>query len=229
MSLDDYLEKSYAEGYRQQIADEENVPRSLPFFATAFAVLVAIIAASKDLIPDPSLDYYPIIVWVLILLLTICLLASMIYLLIALWPRDFKYVMSELDLHNYVVELRKYYAFDADLSEEDRAAAILEDLRDELSKQYRIGAANNRAINFGRASKRATALCLLVIALILAFVMIAVILGNEKYVGASNAGAGRQSENRGSSQTITDARPAGTNSQEAIPAALTDYKEGRMD
>jgi len=109
MSLDDYTEKFYADGYRQQIADEENVPRSLPFFATAFAVLVAIIAASKDLIPVPSLGVYPIVVWVLMLLLAICLLASMVFLLITLWPRDFKYVMSEPELHNYVVGLRQYY------------------------------------------------------------------------------------------------------------------------
>ena len=174
MSLDDYTEKFYADGYKQQIADEENVPRSLPFFATAFAVLVAIIAASKDLIPAPSLNSYPIAVWVLMVALAVCLLTSMLFLLIALWPRDFKYVMSEPELYNYVVKLSEYYEYDVALTDEHRAAAILEDLRDELSKQCRTGAENNRAINFGRASKRATALCLLVIAPILAFVMIAV-------------------------------------------------------
>src|SRR5258708_4096470 len=117
MSLDDYTEEFYADGYKQQIADEENVPRSLPFFATAFAVLVAIIAASKDLIPAPSLNSYPIIVWVLMVALAFCLLTSMVFLLIALWPRDFKYVMSEPELYNYVVKLREYYEYDAALTD----------------------------------------------------------------------------------------------------------------
>src|SRR5258708_31304307 len=111
MSLDDYTEKFYTDGYRQQIADEENVPRSLSFFATAFAVLVAIIAASRDWIQTPSWGAYSIVVWALMLLVAICLLTSMIFLLIALWPRDFKYVMSEPELHDYVVKLRMYYEF----------------------------------------------------------------------------------------------------------------------
>lgn len=229
MSLDDYTEKFYIDGYKQQLADEENVPRSLPFFAAAFAVLVAIIAASKDLVPTPALSAYSIAVWLLLLLLALCLLASMFFLLLALWPRDFKYVMSEPALHDYVEELRKYYAFDATLSEEDRTAAILEDLRAELSDQYRTGAANNRAINFGRASKRATALCLLVIALILAFVMNAVMLGNAKILGVSDATTGRQVEDRGSSQTNAGPGPAGTNSPKAVPAASSDDKKGRVD
>lgn len=229
MSLDDYTEKFYVDGYRQQLADEENVPRSLPFFAAAFAVLVAIIAASKDLVPTPTLNAYSIVIWILVLLLALCLLASMVFLLIALWPRDFKYVMSEPALHDYVEELRTFYAFDATLSEEDRTAAILEDLRAELSNQYRTGAANNREINFGRASKRATALCLLVIALILAFVMNVVILGNAKTLGVSDASAGRQIENRGSSQTNASPGLPGTDSSKTVPATSPDDKKGRVD
>ncbi len=227
MSLDDYTEKFYTDGYKQQIADEENVPRSLPFFATASAVLVAIIAASKDLIPGFSWTVYSAWIWALIALLALCLLASMILLLFALWPRDFKYVMSEPELHNYVEQLRKFYSLNSTLSASQREAAILEDLRIALSSQYRVGAANNRAINFGRASKRATAFCLLVFALILAFAMIASILVNIKIEGASNAG--RQGENRGSAPADTGSRSAGEFPPKAASPTSPDNKKGRMD
>jgi hypothetical protein len=43
MTLDEYLEELAVEGYRQQLADDENVPRSLPFFA---ASLVPILMAA---------------------------------------------------------------------------------------------------------------------------------------------------------------------------------------
>ena len=180
MSLNDYAEKFYAGGYKQQITDEENVPRSLPFFATASAVLVAIIAASKESIPAISWTAYSVSIWTLIFLLAGCSLSSMLFLLQALWPRGFKYVMGEPVLHNYIEELRQFYALNGTLTEDEQAAAILEDVRAELSNQYRQSAADNRAINFGRASKRATAFCLLVFALILAFAMIATILVHSK-------------------------------------------------
>jgi hypothetical protein len=151
----------------------------------------------------------------------------MVLLLFALWPRDFKYVMSEPALHDYVEELREFYSLNNALSAEEQEVAILEDLRIELSNQYRVGAANNRSINFGRASKRATAFCLLVFALILAFAMIATILVTIKIEGASNAG--RQGEDRRSAPADTGSRPAGESPSKAVPPAGPDNKKGGMD
>jgi hypothetical protein len=74
MELDEYLEKLAAEGYRQQLADEENVPRGLPFFAASLAVLVAIAGAIRDSIPAPEWAVYPAVIWGLLILFALTLL-----------------------------------------------------------------------------------------------------------------------------------------------------------
>lgn len=227
MSLDEFTERFFSDGYKQQIADEENVPRSLPFFAAAFAVLVAIVGASKDALPPPSLHLFSVAVWALLTLLALCLLFSMVYLLLALWPRDFKYAMKETELHDWVQNLRQYYTFDESLTDEERSDAILEDIRESLNEQYRNAAVNNRAINFQRAAKRATALCLLVFALMFAFAMVGLILGHQEFDRASNDG--RQRESGGSSETHTSAGFSGTSSQEAVRAAFAGNPKGCVD
>lgn len=46
--LDDYVERVVLDGYRQALNDEENVARSLPFFAAALALLAALAGAIRD-------------------------------------------------------------------------------------------------------------------------------------------------------------------------------------
>ena len=174
MALDEYLDKLAAEGYRQQLADEENVPRSLPFFATSLAVLVAILGAIKDWIPKLDGSVLHSVIWGLLALLAFCLALIIYFLREAVRRRDYKYIMDELALAKYVSALRDYYADapDRDLAE----AAILADVESELGRQYRAAAVNNRTINFDRARARASAFEVLIFALLLAFAVIATTL-----------------------------------------------------
>jgi hypothetical protein len=227
MALDEYLEKLAAEGYRQQLADEENVPRSLPFFAASLAVLVAILGAVKEWIPAPSWSVYPVVIWLLLGALAASLLLIMYFLRESVRKRDFIYVMDENALADYVTKLRRFYELNTSLAVEESEAAILADLQAELGRQHRDAAVNNRLLNFRKARARATAFEVLVFALLLAFVIVATILWQHSRTGDPDARR-LQSQDRGSAQTgQPDGRP-GTGAPQADPAAAPGGQEGRV-
>jgi hypothetical protein len=228
MSVDQYLEKIVADGYKQQIADEENVPRSLPFFATSLAVLVAILGVVRSSIPPMSLSWFPIAIWSLLGLLAISLLLVIYFLWRAVHKRDFKYVMSEVDLFAYAANLKQYYELDQNLMPDEREDAIIEDVRSELIKQYRDAATNNRFNNFQRGSARATALSSLVSVMLFAFVMIALILIHERFAGEIH-GCRVEDKDRGSSQAEIASRLTGPRAPQAGSAVHSNDHEGRVD
>jgi protein-S-isoprenylcysteine O-methyltransferase Ste14 len=228
MALDEYLEKLAAEGYRQQLADEENVPRSLPFFAASLAVLVAILGAIKDWIPAPSSSAYPLVIWALLGVLAFTILVIMYFLREAVRKRDFKYVMNEHKVAKYAEDLRLFYEPDASLTAEACEAAILADIQAELARQYRDAAVNNRALNFRRASARSTAFEVLVFALLLAFAIIAIILWQHNRTGERDVGS-VQGHDRGTAQARDLYGRPGSRTSQARPATDANHQEGRLD
>jgi hypothetical protein len=46
--LSDYLEKTFADAYRKEIDQEENIWRSLPFFAATLALQLTAVAQIRD-------------------------------------------------------------------------------------------------------------------------------------------------------------------------------------
>jgi len=49
-----YIEKTLADSYRKEIDQEENVWRSLPFFAATIALQLAALFQMIDKLPDPA-------------------------------------------------------------------------------------------------------------------------------------------------------------------------------
>ena len=237
MELDEYLEKLAAEGYRQQLADEENVPRSLPFFAASLAVLVAILGAIRDSIPVPEWAAYPAVIWGVLILFALTLLMVIIFLGLAVWGRKFRYIMNEAEIAAYAAGLLSYYELDPNLTEAGRKTAALKDLRVLLTRQYGEAAMYNRALNFRRAGARATAFEALIFALFLAFMLIAIILPwhgrpgettgdrNVRSIQSQDRGG---AQDRGSAETGQLHRRAGPDMEETAPAAAPDHQKGRV-
>lgn len=230
MPLDDYLEKFATDGYRQQIADEENVMRSLPFFATALAVIIAGLAAVKNLIPAFSMHHiFPIVVWSVFVLLGLCLVTSMVFLFVAVRRRRFEYVMNEVALHNYAAQLREFYDADRNLTNAQREEAVLEDIRTEVYRQTREAANHNRHINFLRAAARAQALWFLLVAIFLALVLVAIILADTKIDGVPRGSYGQGQQSGRGSQTVKRAGLTGQHPPKAGSTANRGGQERRLD
>lgn len=149
----DHIEKTFADGYRKEIDQEENVWRSLPFFAATLALQIAALAGVADRLP-------PLVGagrwWVLAPLLTAggstCL--ALLGMAAAIYPVRFAYLSPEPELLDYVQTLDEAEranppaeAVTAGAARDDAVTA----LKTELAKQYAAATHRNRRINQRRA------------------------------------------------------------------------------
>lgn len=166
-ALLDHLEKTLGDNYRKEIDQEENVWRSLPFFAATLAVQAAVLSAvSSDL--SGLAGRHLILAWCLLALAGLFNLGVLFLLYRVIRLRPFKYVAAEPALFAYAEKLAR-----ADKADEGDALIAFKRL---LAGQYAVTTANNREINQARATGRARAgLCLLA-SLLAILVLIAFIL-----------------------------------------------------
>jgi hypothetical protein len=180
--VSEYLEKILSDAYKREIDQEENVVRSLPFVAATLAVLFTIISLSRESIPKYTNSYYENFIYALLILLIAAVSLIIWYLLIAVRPRRFEYLMSEKDLKQYADDLRHYYS-QIHTRASDIEQKLMVDLRQTMVDQYSVGAMNNRANNVSRARARARSFTSLVVALGLAFMLLVTISVHEALKG----------------------------------------------
>lgn len=197
----EYLEKYAADGFKRESDQEENVVRSLPFFATSFGVLLAFLSLARGAMPTWSFAPLPLAAYALLALILISLLLLIWFLFQAVRPRDFEYPMREAALVEYAKKLSGYYeqgdstaavsnvegsaeptgtATDAAILER----AVVEDLRAAVLTQLATAAEISRGNNTKRLAARAGAFITLMTALIFALLLFVVILAGDKLPGA---------------------------------------------
>lgn len=151
----DHIEKALVDSYRKEIDQEENVWRSLPFFAATISFQVAAMSQALWRLPpsgSPGAWWDAIIALALGSLLMVfailCLAASIA-------PATFSYVSDEPALLGYARGL--------DQDEQDASAQgappfdALRVLKNTLADQYSVATHHNRQINQQRAFRRSVA------------------------------------------------------------------------
>lgn len=151
----DHIEKTLADAYRKEIDQEENVWRSLPFFAATISFQVA--ALSQVLLHLPPREsagaWWDAIAS--LVLGSLLMLAALAFLAASIAPASFSYVSNEPALLDYARGL--------DQDERDAAAQKLPPLdalavlRGVLADQYAVATHHNRQINQQRAFRRSVA------------------------------------------------------------------------
>src|SRR5690242_10543276 len=76
----EYLEKLVTESFKRELDQEENVVRSLPFFATSIGVLITFVGFVRTTLPAFSLTAWPIIAYGLLFSLLCALAALLLFL-----------------------------------------------------------------------------------------------------------------------------------------------------
>ncbi len=151
MSALDHLEQTFAEAYRKEIDQEENVWRTLPFFAATLAVEIGGLTQLRE----PMLDVNGPASWLLAVLGCLVVGATLIVIVslgVSIASADFTYIAGEPSILAYTSELEE--AQRAGLLGGDEA---LEQLKRFLVRQYAGVTDNNRAINRHRATMRRVA------------------------------------------------------------------------
>ncbi len=175
MDSTEYLESVVGDSYRREGDQEENVARSLPFFAAALALLVTLIGLVRNDLPLVDSSAFSIVTYGCLCLASLLILLGLACLLAAVWPRRFAYIASEDLLVKYADELRAYYGH-AGATAEEIEKAVVADLRQTLTDQYARGAIRNRSNNAARLRARGFAATFLVAALAVAFVLVVAIM-----------------------------------------------------
>jgi hypothetical protein len=161
--------------YRLEVAAEEDVHRSLPFFATALGLAITALTyvASKlpswsDILKSCSVDHsvfdwnvvrcaYPADIAVILLLVAAFMIARVLWFLArATKPRGYERVGPERAYINRVVELREYYA-SLTPPPPDIDAAVISDIRDRLAQDFANILPHNRSMSVIRYNSRARA------------------------------------------------------------------------
>jgi sensor histidine kinase YesM len=182
---DEYLEKIVAASYAREIDQEENIFRTLPFAATALAIIFAFMVFIKGDVPSRLDGFYPILIWLLLLLFWIVIAFSLVFLWLAVLAKPLRYLSSPNELYRYVMELRNYYTASGTPIDQIELR-VIEDTQILMVEQYTLGAVHNQRINEKRLRARTRAFQSLIVAFILALATAAIILGHKLVRGGSN-------------------------------------------
>jgi hypothetical protein len=165
----EFVEKTFADNYRKEIDQEENVWRSMPFFIATLALEMNIlIPITKNL---PALTTYigkfsnSLLVIVIILNA-----ATFIFLGLSIRAKRFMYAAREPALLEYAQTLLADEKAERGKAE-DCAASALATLKWALAEQYALATDNNRQINRMRERWRLRAGQAIIFAVGLTFIM----------------------------------------------------------
>ncbi len=191
----EYLEKLFGDAYRKEIDQEENVWRSLPFFAATLALQLAGLAQIRDWVGDAQGWLF----WValtFLLLAALATLAALVFLAQSIWPARFRYATSEPELQDYVERVRAT-AIASGSSQDEATLTAVAAARTVMVQQYAVSASNNRLLNQGRANRRtraglATLASVFAVLVLVAFVVVSRLHGHEQPSNAvRQSGAGQ--------------------------------------
>ena len=178
----EYVEKLVADAYKRELDQEENVFRSMPFFATTFGVVATAIGLARPAIGPLDGTPAAICIYLLLAATFLATAAGLAFLFQAVRARKFEMPMGDHDLIAWRKKLESFYA-EAGESEEATNAAIMADLRDDMTRQLATATALARANNLSRNQARGRAAGALIIAIGLVFALFLIILLRDAGMG----------------------------------------------
>jgi hypothetical protein len=150
-----YIAETLATSYRKEIDQEENVWRSLPFFAATLALQLAALFQIIDKLPDPA-GWTGRVAFVLLALAGLCTIIALGFLAASIYPAKFDYVAKEPALLQYAWDLIRNEQAPENLAQKDPFSALVT-LKGDLSRQYAVATDHNRQINQRRERWRSIA------------------------------------------------------------------------
>jgi len=169
-----HIEKTLAESYRKEIDQEENIWRSLPFFAATLALQLAALFQVIDRIPSGSS---------LLAILSMAAaygafafsLVALGFLASSIFPAKFRYVAKDEALLVYALGLIEDERHPGNLAQPVPLVA-LHLLKENLAAQYALATDNNRQINKRRERRRGIAGLLTIFSVIMTLLLVVMAL-----------------------------------------------------
>jgi hypothetical protein len=181
-----FMLTTFADLYRQEVAAEEDVHRTLPFFATALGLVIASLAYAAARLPkwaDLTGDYYAkaafIVSAILLVLAIVEAVCVLVFISRAISRRAYQRIGPEPALRNRMQAFEAFYISEG-ITGEDRDNAMADDMRQTLLDSYTTVTSTNRDLNQRRYHFRALAASHLVRSLIWALAATTIIFMADK-------------------------------------------------
>ncbi len=172
--MDEYLERLFADAYKRELEQEENVVRSLPIIAAIASVTLLVLREFGDGVPRFDWTLLAFVLHGLIVAIGGAFLYVLFFLFVALRPRQYRHPDDEIDIRSVAEATFEYYQTESKSAEEAEAIA-LHAIRQQMIEQFAAAATNNREQNMRRQRARSKAFNGLVAALALAFLLVGTI------------------------------------------------------
>lgn len=150
-----HIEKTLADSYRKEIDQEENVWRTLPFFAATLALQLAALFQLVERLP-PFGTWLGVMAYACLTLSGLATATALGFLAACIYPRKFQYLAPDPELLNYALGLIQDEKAHLARPGQTGFSAIVT-LKEALARQYAVGAQHNRRINKMRERLRSIA------------------------------------------------------------------------
>ena len=172
--MDDYLEKLFADSFKREVEQEENVVRSLPFIAAIASVTLLVLREFGDGLPPLDGSGPAVFLHGLLVSIGLVFLYVFAFLFVAVRSRNYRYPIDEPEIRRIAEELVDFYTNEG-LSPVDADAAACRDLKEQMIGQFAAVATNNRQQNELRHAARSSAFNGLILALALSLMFVGTI------------------------------------------------------
>jgi hypothetical protein len=176
----------FADLYRQEVAAEEDVHRTLPFFGTALGIVIGALAYAAGRLPkwsDLMCNIYGQTAFGVSAALLVLAIVEAVFVLFfvsrAIARRDYQRIGPETALRARMTELEAYYEGQG-LAGDVQDSEMVKDMRQTLLESYAEVTPMNRSLNQRRYRFRALASSHLVRSLIWALVATSVMFLSDK-------------------------------------------------
>lgn len=230
-AADEYLEQVLKDSFERELEVDENVARTVPFFAAAFAFAGPMF--TYIITNMPSDGVLGIILRIMLAAAAVSACIVLANLFRAVRRRDYKIPPSEPKLVEYAKDLKAAYE-QTGLTPKFVQLRTKEKLRELMAAHYANDTAHNRAVNAPKLKARAEGFTWLVIMLSIAFLMIGIMFVTDEVaalrrpesnnVADSNAKVGSEAKGEGSAQVRPEGQVAGASAGQDVQQAVQERR-----
>jgi hypothetical protein len=183
----DYMEGLFREAFRRELDVDENVARTLPFFAATLALEATLYGYILTRLPHPELTLLSLWLHGLLFVAAASAAGVLWTLFQAVRVREYRIPPKEIEQLAWAGQLKSYYE-DQGLTPKTVEGRVAEQLRDRMILEFAEAVEHNRKANAPKLRARALGFTLLTAMLFIAFLMIATIFIAERVATAPPEG-----------------------------------------
>ncbi len=170
--MDEYLEKLFADAFRREVEQEENVLRTLPLFAALASLTLLVLREFGGDIPPIDGTWANLALHGLLIAIAAAFLYVFVFMFVALRARRYQFPDDETEIRRTADDLLDFYVNEG-LPQAEAEAQAHRELRQQMIAQFAAAASNNRQQNERRHAARSRAFNGLTAALALSLLFVA--------------------------------------------------------